>query len=127
MINVLLAEDNEVVRRGLTTLLNNTPDISVIGQAANGREVIGLLEAGAAVDIVLADLNMPEMDGIELTAHLAQYYQSVRVVILTMHSKRVYMERALEAGAKGYVLKYAEMDELLCAIRQVFEGETYFY
>lgn len=124
-IRIVLVEDNEVVRTGLTQLLSAQEDMAVIAQAVNGLEAVKLFESDMETDIILADLNMPVMDGIEMTERLTSQLPHLKIVILTMHAKGVFAERAVKAGAKGYVLKHAEMDELFRAIRTVNAGGTY--
>jgi len=125
MIRIVLVEDNEVVRTGLTQLLSAQEDMTVVAQAVNGLEAVKLFESNIETDLVLADLNMPLMDGIEMTERLVSQLPHLKVVILTMHAKSAFAERAVKAGAKGYVLKHAEMDELFTAIRTVHAGGTY--
>jgi DNA-binding NarL/FixJ family response regulator len=97
-------------------------DFAVVGTAADGLEALKLLKADLQVDIVLADLNMPGMDGIELTKNLTSQYSNLKVMILIMHDKSAYLKRALAAGASGYLLKNGNMDELYDAIREVNAG-----
>ncbi|WP_276088125.1 response regulator transcription factor [Pedobacter sp. JY14-1] len=126
MIRLIIAEDNEVVRQSLGRMLGAEPGIVMVASATTGTEVLKILRSGITADIVLADMNMPEMDGIELTAYLKTEYPAVKVIILTMHSKQVFLERARNAGALGYVLKHAEMNELIGAVRLVADGGSYF-
>jgi len=108
-------------------MLGAEPGIRIVAEATAGTEVLKILRSGISADIVLADLNMPEMDGIELTAYLKTEYPAVKVIILTMRSKQVFLERAKNAGAVGYVLKHAEMNELIGAVRLVADGGSYFH
>jgi DNA-binding NarL/FixJ family response regulator len=122
MIKIVLVEDNDVVRKGLTQVLSAQQDMEVVAQAINGLEAVRLFEDDIKTDIVLTDLNMPVMDGIEMTERLIAMIPDLKVIILTMHSKNAFADRAEKAGAKGYVLKHAEMDELYHAIRTVHAG-----
>ena len=98
----------------------------IAGEAAGGREVLNLLAEGSAADLVLTDLQMPGMDGIELTGQLNLLYPSLKVLILTMHTRQGFAQSARDAGAKGYILKEAELEELLVSIRLVAAGGEYF-
>lgn len=125
MIKVVIVEDSPVVRQGLIQMLGRQPDMLIAGEATNGLEAIDLLRNGTVADLLLTDLNMLEMNGIEMTEYVNEHFPGNKVVILTMHARRKFMEKAYLVGAKGYVLK-DETDELLDAIRLVHEGETYF-
>jgi DNA-binding NarL/FixJ family response regulator len=126
MIKVLLVEDNALVRKGIASLLAIEADIEVIGEASGGHEALKLLEGGMRPDIVLTDLNMPQMDGIELTRRIcSSEFSESKVIILTMHSKQIFVDKALEAGAKGYLLKDGEFDEFFDAIRGVYQNQSY--
>ena len=125
MVGILLVEDNPLIRETLSGLIAMEEDLSVLGGAGNGVEALRLLDEGMKPDVVLADLNMPEMDGIELTENLKARYSAVKVIILTMHVKATYLNRAIAAGAQGYLLKDGDLEELYKAIRKVHSGETY--
>lgn len=123
MIKVLIADDHHVVRRGLLFFLKTQKDIQVIGEAKNGKEAIELTSE-LQPDIVLMDLMMPEMDGIQATKHIKDSYPNVEVLILTSFSDRDHVIPAIEAGAAGYQLKDIEPDELVTCIRQIMRGEN---
>ena len=123
MIKVLIADDHHVVRRGLLFFLKTQKDIQVIGEAKNGKEAIELTSE-LQPDIVLIDLMMPEMDGIQATKHIKDSYPKVEVLILTSFSDRDHVIPAIEAGAAGYQLKDIEPDELVTCIRQIMRGEN---
>ena len=123
MIKVLIADDHHVVRRGLLFFLKTQKDIQVIGEAKNGKEAIELT-AELQPDIVLMDLMMPVMDGIQATKHIKESYPQVEVLILTSFSDRDHVIPAIEAGAAGYQLKDIEPDELVTCIRQIMRGEN---
>ena len=120
-IRVLLAEDQTMLRGALTALLELEPDISVVAQAANGREAFRLAR-DLTPDIVVTDIEMPEMTGLELAAALKQAESKARVVILTTFARPGYLRRALDAGARGYLLKERPASELAEAIRRVHQG-----
>lgn len=121
MIRVLIADDHQVVRSGLEQLLATAEDIELVGMAADGAEAI---EQAVALlpDIVLMDLSMPGTDGIEATRAITAADGATQVVVLTSFSDKQRILDALDAGAAGYVLKHAEPDELLDAIRAAHEG-----
>lgn len=124
MINVLLVEDNHKVRELLAGLLQAQSGFTVTGKAENGLAALDLLHQGLQADIVLADLNMHHMDGIELTEQVMAHYPTLKVIILTMHAKAAFLKRALAAGARGYLLKNGDMNELYDAITKVYAGQT---
>jgi DNA-binding NarL/FixJ family response regulator len=126
MIRILLVEDNPVVRKLLSEIIDLEDDQQVMAACENGIAALELLRNGMTPDIVLADLNMPGMDGIELTEILSKELQTLPVVVLTMHVKATYLDRAVAAGARGYLLKNGDIDELLSAIRTVYAGGIFF-
>ena len=123
MIRVLLAEDHAVVRAGLAELLDASQDIEVVAQAENGEEAVELAER-TGPDVALCDLSMPRVDGLEATARILEVSPETRVVILTAFSERERILGALDAGATGYLLKDAEPEILLDAIRAAARGES---
>lgn len=122
MIRVLIADDHHVVRRGLLFFLKTQKDIEVIGEAKNGLEAVALAET-LQPDIVLMDLVMPEMDGIQATRHIKARQPRIQVLMLTSFSDRDHVLPAIEAGAAGYQLKDIEPDDLVESIRQIMQGE----
>lgn len=123
-IRVLLADDHNLVRAGMSALLASDPDIKVVAEAQNGREVRALVESRKP-DIILMDISMPELNGLDATAQLLKEYPTLRVIILSMHATKGYVLQALRAGASGYLLKGAATPELALAIKAVARGETY--
>jgi DNA-binding NarL/FixJ family response regulator len=123
-IRVLLADDHALFREGVRSLLATQPDIEVIGEVADGRAAV---QQAAALhpDVVLMDITMPLLDGIEATRQIAARDGSVRVLVLTMHDNEEVFLRALGAGAAGYVLKKSGGGELMGAIRSTYEGNSY--
>jgi DNA-binding NarL/FixJ family response regulator len=128
-IRVFVVDDHEVVRLGLRAFLQATPGVEVVGEAADGRAALEGLDAlaarGALPDVVLMDLVMPEPDGITTTAAVKQTYPGVEVVVVTSFGEAHRVHSALEAGATGYVLKDAEVDEIIEAIRAAHRGEVH--
>jgi DNA-binding NarL/FixJ family response regulator len=124
MINVLLADDHHVVREGLKMLLNAHQEVAVIGEADNGRRILELLKT-LLPDVVVMDITMPELNGIDSTARIKKEYPSVKVLGLSMHMDRRFIEGMLKAGASGYLLKSCIVTELVTAIKCVADGDTY--
>ncbi len=123
-IRVLLVDDHDLVRAGLRTLLEQIPGFEVIDEAANGREALHQIEA-LAPNIVLMDLMMPELNGLDATARSVSQFPNTRIIILSMNSGEEFVIPALQAGATGYLLKNIDAIELERAIRTVAHGETY--
>ena len=111
-IRVLLADDHTIVRQGLKLILAAQPDFEVVGEAANGREAAELAEK-LRPDIVLMDVQMPELNGIEATRRMVAANSRIRVLVLSMHKEALYVREVLKAGARGYILKDAIDTELL--------------
>jgi len=125
-IRVLVVDDHTLIRQGIVGLLESQDDIEVVGQAGNGREAIALL-AGISADVVLMDIAMPGINGLTATREMKERRPDVRVLILTIHDRDDYLFQALRAGASGYVLKGADVQDLLAAVRTAFRGEIYLY
>jgi DNA-binding NarL/FixJ family response regulator len=123
VIRVLLADDQELVRSGFRLILESRDDLEVVGEAANGREVVELA-AVTAPDVVLMDVRMPELDGVEATRAILSNGSSTRVLILTTFDLDEYVVRAIRAGASGFLLKDAPPAQLVEAIRVVAAGEA---
>ncbi|PYQ64720.1 MAG: DNA-binding response regulator [Acidobacteria bacterium] len=121
MIHVLIAEDQGMVLGALAALLELEPDIEVVGRARDGREALDLIQT-AKPDVVLTDIEMPRMTGLELAAELKRRGSPARVVILTTFARGGYLRRALDAGAAGYLLKDAPAERLAEAVRRVHAG-----
>jgi DNA-binding NarL/FixJ family response regulator len=124
LIRVVLADDHAVVRAGLKAVLGTARDISVVGEACNGREAVAMAER-LTPDVVVMDLTMPELDGAGATAEILAKGGSTRVLVLTMHSEDEYLLPLLEAGAAGYLVKSAADRELVSAVRAVAHGDSY--
>lgn len=125
-INIVLVDDHHVVRKGLALLLNSHPDMSVIGEGTNGKEAIELAK-NLTPEIMIMDLLMPVMDGIEATKHIVETIPNVKVLILTSMSDQDHAIPALDAGASGYLLKESDPEELILAIKKAVNGETYIH
>ncbi len=124
-IRILLADDHSIVRRGLQYLLERSPDLEVVGEAADGREAVKLATE-LSPDVVVMDIAMPQLNGIEATAQIVKRSPKTGVVILSMYSDEEYILRALTAGAKGYLLKDSAESDLLRAVEAVAQGKTFF-
>jgi len=121
-IRVLLADDHELFRQGIRRLLESTPDIEIVGEAATGRETVGLVE-DLAPDIVLLDIAMPELSGIDAARVIKTASPRTGIIMLTVHADEEFLFEAIKAGAMGYLLKDASSEELFRAIRVVHGGE----
>lgn len=124
IIRLVLADDHTLFREGLRSLLERFPDVVVVGEATNGREVIDVVQT-TTPDIVLMDISMPEVDGLEATATLTRLYPRVHVIIVSMHGVGRFAEEAMRAGAKGFLMKDVAARELQEAIHVVMRGEIY--
>ncbi|MGW1119162.1 response regulator [Streptomyces tanashiensis] len=122
-LRIVVVDDHTVMRAGVVALLAPVPDISVVGEAGDGREALDLVER-LAPDVALVDLRMPVMDGVEATAAITAGPAGTRVLILTTYDTDVEIERAVEAGAVGYLLKDTTADQLAEAVRAAARGET---
>ena len=121
---ILLADDHAVVRNGFRMILGAQEDLEVVGEAANGREAVESAEA-LQPDIVVMDVTMPELNGIEATRRISETSPRTRVLALSMHKDAVYVREILRAGAKGYLLKDSGESDLLAAVRAVARGEGF--
>ena len=124
-MRVLLADDHGIVRRGLKSLLESQPGVTVVGEAADGLEALRLCTA-LKPDVLILDVAMPKMNGIELASRVQKTENPPRVIILSMHADEAYIIRALAAGARGYLLKDATDEDLIPALRSVIAGKPYF-
>ena len=123
-IRILLADDHHLVRAGIRSLLEGLPGIEVVAEAGDGRDAIELVRT-CSPDLVLMDITMGGMNGLEATACLLKEFPQLRIIILSMHANEEYVRQALQAGAAGYLLKDAATAELEVAVRAVARGETY--
>lgn len=130
MIRMLLVEDQEIVRRGLKTLLETKPDLKVVGEADNGQRAIEQLKAlhtmSLPPDVVVMDIRMPVMDGVQATQLMCQQFPDTKILVLTTFNDSHYVAEALRFGAKGYLLKDTPAEELAKAIRSIHQGYTQF-
>ena len=123
-IKIILADDHQIVRQGLRTLLAGEPDIKVVGEADDGRKTLKLAQE-LAPDVIIMDISMPDLNGIEATRQLLVESPGVKVIALSMHSDSLFVSNMLRSGALGYLLKDCALEELVKAIRTVMRQQTY--
>lgn len=124
-IKLFLCDNHGLFRKGVIAVFNGDPAVEVVGEAGNGKDAIARIKL-VHPDVVLMDISMPEMDGLEATRRIVQSSASPKVLILTMHNEDDLIVRCLEAGASGYILKDAPSSQLLDAVKTAFKGEKYF-
>ena len=124
MINIILADDHQVVRKGLKALLSTESDFNIVGEAGDGLEAIRLVDR-LQPHVLVLDLMMAGINGLEVTRQLARKYPGTGIVILSMHSNEAYVLEALRSGARAYILKESSADELILAIREVSSGRRF--
>lgn len=122
-VRVLLADDHNVLRQGMAQAIDAQSDMRVVAQASNGREAVNMVQKHQP-DVVLLDINMPKVDGVEAARRITATFPDVGIIILTMYRRDDYVFEAIKAGASGYLLKEVELEELLAAIRSVAHGEA---
>jgi DNA-binding NarL/FixJ family response regulator len=123
-ITVLIADDHKIVREGLIALLSQHPQMTVVGEAENGRQTVQLA-ASLQPQVVIIDIGMPELNGIEATRQIIAAVPGIKVIALSMHSDKRFVKGMLKAGAAGYLLKYCASEELVTAIHQVMANRVY--
>lgn len=124
MIKVMIVDDHELVRTGISRILNDAPGISVVGEAASGEEAVTVVRQKSP-DVLLMDVSMPGIGGLEATRKLVQYDANLKVIVVSVHSEEPFPSRMLEAGARGYLTKGCAVDEIVAAIKAVHSGERY--
>lgn len=125
MLKLLLAEDHNVVRSGIRSLLEDDEDITIVAEAVDGSEALEYIRSNSPVDMVLADINMPGMDGISLIREVKAFSPDIKVLILSMHDNEKFVAQAFQAGASAYLLKSVPAEELLFALKYVRGGGKY--
>jgi DNA-binding NarL/FixJ family response regulator len=124
-VSIILAEDHVLVRQGLRRIIQEDPAMQVIHEAGDGMELLALLK-GSTPDIVILDISMPRLQGLEAAQIIKEQYPAIKIMILTMHRERNYFQKAMEIGVNGYVLKEEADTALNTAIRAVLEDKTYY-
>lgn len=124
-IRIIVADDHQVIIDGMEAIINNTDNLTFSGGALNGHQVIELVES-EPIDMVLMDINMPEMDGLECTAYLNKHYPGIRVIALSMHDNPRLAKRMIKNGAFGFLLKNSNKENILKAIDEVSVGKNFF-
>jgi DNA-binding NarL/FixJ family response regulator len=125
MINVVLADDHVLVRDGIKSLLEDQTGINVIDEASDGKEALAVI-ANNKPHVLIVDIRMPEMNGIEVVAEINKHHKDVRTLVLSMHDSEEYVVKSIQAGADGYLLKGASKEEFLKAVNKVASGGKYF-
>jgi len=123
-LKIVLADDHTILREGLRALLTSDPDFEIVGEARDGREAVRCVEK-LGPDLLLMDLSMPRMSGMDAIREIKKRYPATRIIALTVHKTEEYLLTTLQAGADGYVLKDATHDELVMAIKNVMGGKSY--
>jgi DNA-binding NarL/FixJ family response regulator len=123
-MKIILADDHTIVRKGLAKLINDEPDMEVIGEAGDGREALKLMQKHNP-DMVIMDINMPEMNGVIATRQISTEFPRIKVLALSMHSDAHFVASALKAGVAGYLLKDCAVKEMVCAVRDIMNGKHY--
>ncbi|MBI5568627.1 MAG: response regulator transcription factor [Desulfomonile tiedjei] len=121
---IVIAEDHTIIREGLRSLLTSDPDFEIVGEAENGLQAVQCIEK-LRPDLVLMDISMPRMDGLEAIRRIREHSPDTKILVLTVHKNEEYILATLQAGADGYALKYVSHAELVSAIKTVLRGETY--
>lgn len=125
MINVLIVDDHKILREGIAAILAGNEKIRVVGQCSDGDEIESVIKK-SKVDVILMDIKMERMGGIETTTYLQRLFPEVKIIALSMHNEEAYISKMLKAGANGYILKNTDESELVFAIQTVSDGENYF-
>ena len=125
-INLLIADDHTMFLQGIASLLEQEPEINIVGKANNGIEALNIISTEEAIDLIILDISMPEMDGIELSKILKKEYPEIKILVVSTHSNVNIISRLIRIGVNGYLLKNAEKSELLEAIYSIIEGNNYF-
>jgi len=123
-IKIILADDHQIVRQGLRTLLDAEPDMKIVGEADNGRKTLGLAHE-LAPDVIIMDISMPDLNGIDATRQILLKSPDVKIIALSMHSDSLFVMNMFKSGALGYLLKDCALEELVKAIRTVMRQKTY--
>lgn len=125
-IKIILADDHQLFRDGIKSLLSTEKNLEILAEVSSGKELLDFLKKNDVPDIVISDISMPDMNGIELTRNLTENYHQIRVLLLSMHINQEYILDGIEAGAKGYLQKDVSRHVLMESISEIYKGEEYF-
>ena len=126
MINVLIADDHQLLIDGIKTTLEDVPEIQIIAEAKDGFQVLETLETRDDIDVILMDINMPKLDGLDCTRQVSKKYPNIKIIALSQYDEKRFVKRMIKNGASGYLLKDSDKDILVTAIQKVNAGEKYF-
>jgi two-component system, NarL family, nitrate/nitrite response regulator NarL len=126
MIKIIIADDHQMVIDGLKALLVSEPDICIIGEAVNGEALLELLRIKEQPNLVILDINMPGLDGLEAAKEIHRRFPAIRILVLSMYNKPVFIKNLIEVGVAGYILKNTGREELINAIHKIAAGQDYF-
>jgi DNA-binding NarL/FixJ family response regulator len=126
MIRILIADDHQLLIDGIKSTLSDVEDISIVSEAGNGYQVLEKLDSGLEVDVILMDINMPKLDGLECTKQVSKKYPDIKIIALSQYDEKRFVKRMVKNGASGYLLKDSGKDQLEKAVRAVYSGEKYF-
>ncbi len=125
-IQVLVVDDHKMFVEGVQAIFANSPEIHIAGTIFDGKEVMAAIENTSGLDIILLDINLPNINGLELTRMISKKYPNIKILILSMYNNAEYIREVLKEGASGYVLKNTDHEELLNAIQSVYAGNSYY-
>jgi len=127
MIKIMIADDHQLLIDGIKFALSDIEDFSVIGEAENGYRVLEILKSGLLPDVILMDINMPKLDGLECTRQVSKEYPDIKIIALSQYDEKRFVKRMIKNGASGYLLKDAGKDQIEKAVRAVCSGGKYFH
>ena len=126
MIKVLIADDHQLLIDGIKTTLEDVQDIQIVAEAKDGYQVLKILETRDDIDVILMDINMPKLDGLDCTRQVSKKYPKIKIIALSQYDEKRFVKRMIKNGASGYLLKDSDKDILIKAIQKVHGGEKYF-
>jgi DNA-binding NarL/FixJ family response regulator len=124
-IRIVLVDDHQMFRDGVKSVLSDEENMEVVGEVGNGNDLFELLKSNTP-DLIITDISMPEISGIEVTKYVSENYPDIKILILSMHTNEEFITKALSSGANGYLPKDTSMNELLDAINTIYKGDNYF-
>lgn len=124
-IRIVLVDDHQMFRDGVKAVLSDEANIEIVGEVGNGNDLYKLLDS-VSIDLIITDISMPEISGIEITKHVSEKFPNIKILILSMHTNEEFITKALSSGANGYLPKDTSMNELLDAINTIYKGDNYY-